>query len=340
MIPSESSISVERWLARLPLPRAWAVAIIGLVLLCIPFLAAIADDALPVLVNDREGRYLFFAPLPVVAIYFLAILPSLERSRQQVAMALRPLVQLDDEAFSAVVAHACRRRTGLEALGFATGMAFALLLYGRPELHPLYPVSIAYADAGFIIIFAALGWCVAVVFEITRLTNDLLRQPIQVNILNIDPFESVGRQSLLLALVFLGGALLSLIFVLTPFELQDFLTWETILIYSILIALAGLAFFLGMYSTHRVLSTTKREQMARAQLRLLAAYDRLQLTAEQTPDAQAAAEFSAWTAAKQELRKARTWPYNTEMLRTLVVSGLVPLAIGLARVMAAWFAAP
>ena len=83
---------------------------------------------LPLLVNDSEGRYLFFAPLMVI--FVLAVGPRLERSRQQVAQALRPLVQLDDEEFAAMVAHAYRRRTGLEALGLVIGGAFALLIFG------------------------------------------------------------------------------------------------------------------------------------------------------------------------------------------------------------------
>jgi hypothetical protein len=339
MMTPDSSISVERWLARLPLPRAWVLVIIGLILLFFPVFATTADDALPVLVNTREGRYLFFAPLMVI--FILAVVPLLERSRQQVAQALRPLVQLDDEEFAAVVAHAYRRRTGLEALGLVIGGAFALLVGGWPELHPLYPVSSVYGYAGNVVIFATIGWCVAAVIGITGLTNDLLRQPIQIDILNIAPFESIGRQSLLLTLVFLGATVLSLIFVLLPAELEGFLTWDIIAIYSVMIALAVLAFFLGMYSTHRLLSVTKREQMALTQRWLSAAYDRLQDAAAEALDTQAAAtELTAWTAAKQELRTARTWPYNTEMLRTLVVTGLVPLAVGLARVAAAWFAAP
>ena len=95
-----------------------------------------------------------------------------------------------------------------------------------------------------------------------------------------------------------------------------------------------------MYSTHRLLSATKHEQMTQTQQRLSAAYGRFHHVAEATPDAQeAATELIAWTAAKEELNTARTWPYNTGMLRTLVVSGLAPLAVGLARVVAAWFAA-
>ena len=201
-------------------------------------------------------------------------------------------------------------------------------------------MSTVYFNVGNVVIFATIGWCVAVVIGITGLTNDLLHQPIQVDILNIAPFESIGRQSLLMILVFLGAIVLSLIFVFPRAELQGLLSWDVIVIYSVMLAVAVLAFFLGMYSTHNLLSVTKREQMALTQRRLSAAYDRLQDAAEEARDTQAAAtELTAWTAAKQELRTARTWPYNTEMLRTLVVSGLVPLAVGLARVAAAWFAA-
>ena len=205
------------------------------------------------------------------------------------------------------------------------------------HVHPLYPISAIYVYLGNILIFTAIGWCVAIVFEITRLTDELLRQPIRVDILNIEPFESVGRQSLLLAMVFLGGTVLSLFFVVAPAELQGFLNWQNAVIYGVMIALTVIAFFLGMYSTHRLLSSTRREQLTLAQGHVAAAYDRLQKAAAATPEASAAAtEFNAWTGAKQELRMARTWPYNTEMLRTLVVSGLVPLAVGLVRVLTAW----
>ena len=338
MTPPESSVSVERWLARLPLPRPWALAILGLVLLCIPIAAVVADDALSLLVTDQQGRYLLFAPFMVI--YLLATIPSLLRSRGAVTQALRPLVQLDDKEFAVVVAHACRPRPGLEALGCVAGAAFAVLMSDWPGVHPLYPASAIYAYLGNIVIFAAIGWTVAVVFEVTRLTDDLLGQPIRVDILSIEPFESVGRQSLLLALVFLGGTVLSLFFVVAPAELQGFLNWRNFVIYGVMIALTALAFFLGMYSTHRLLSSTRREQMARTQRNVSAAYHRLHSAAADTPEASAAAtEFSAWTEAKRELRTARTWPYNTEMLRTLVVTGLAPLALGLARVTAAWFAA-
>ena len=336
--PAESSISVERWLARAPLPRPWVLAIIWLVLLALPVVAIMADNALPALLHDRRLHYLFFAPFMVV--YILAAPPPLERSRRQVAQALRPLVQLDDEVFDAVVAHACRRRPRVEALGALAGIAFVLLISGWPALDLQYPVTTAYVYAANIVMFAAIGWIAAVIFEITRLTDDLLRQPIRVNILDVSPFEAVGRQSLLLALVFLGGTVLSLVFVVSPGELEGFLSWQNIVIYSVMIALSVVAFFLGMYSTHRLLSVTKRGHMTQTQLRLSAAYDRFHHVAEATPDAQAAAtELMAWTAAKEELNTARTWPYNTGMLRTLVASGLAPLAVGLARVLAVWFAA-
>ena len=298
MNPAESSISVERWLARLPVSRPWALAILWLVLMAVPLVAVVADHALPALVQERRTHYVFFAPFMVV--YILAVVSPLERSRRQVAQALRPLVQIDDAAFVAVVAHACRRRPGVEALGALAGIAFVLLISGWPTLDPQYPVTSAYVYAANIAIFAAIGWIAAVIFEITRLTDELLRQPIRVNILDISPFEAVGRQSLLLSLVFLGGTVLSLVFVVSPARLQDFLNWQNIVIYSVMLTLTAVAFFLGMYSTHRLLSATKHEQMTQTRQRLSAAYGRFHHVAEATPDAQeAATELIAWTATKR-----------------------------------------
>ena len=106
----------------------------------------------------------------------------------------------------------------------------------------------------------------------------------------------------------------------------------------LLIAFTVLAFFLGMYDTHRLLSATQSHELARAQERLCSAYRNLQDTQGQFEEAQATAlVFSRWSAAYAELKSTRSWPYNTAMLRTLVVSGLVPFAAVFIRISAMWF---
>ena len=51
-----------------------------------------------------------------------------------------------------------------------------------------------------------------------------------------------------------------------------------------------------------------------------------------------ATEMNAWAIGKQELKATRTWPYNTEMLRTIFISIMTPLVVGLSRLVAALLA--
>ena len=51
-----------------------------------------------------------------------------------------------------------------------------------------------------------------------------------------------------------------------------------------------------------------------------------------------ATEMNALAIGKQELKATRTWPYNTEMLRTIFISIITPLVVGLSWVVAAWLA--
>ena len=73
--------------------------------------------------------------------------------------------------------------------------------------------------------FGTLGWIVYRAIASTRLSRWLSRQPLDVDIFDITPFEPIGRHSLQLAMVFVGGIILSLVFV---FRWEGILTWEDI----------------------------------------------------------------------------------------------------------------
>ena len=179
----------------------------------------------------------------------------------------------------------------------------------------------------------AVGWSVYVVIVIARLTNTLLHQPIEVDIFDMAPLEPIGRQSLYLSLAFLGAGILS--FPSSPYPL---LSWQNAAFYGVLILIIVLVFFVNMYSTHRLLAVTKHRQMAmpRTNMRKATAGCVKSLTDHQNTHA-AATDVNAWAVAKHELKAARTWPYNTEMLRTLFISIMAPLAVTVSRLAAALF---
>jgi hypothetical protein len=186
-----------------------------------------------------------------------------------------------------------------------------------------------YAYLSRIVLFGGVGWTIYVLIATTRLTTVLLRQPLNVDILDIRPFEPIGRQSLWLSLALIGGAVLSLFSVSYQ---NQFLWLEYAIVYSVVMVVAVLVFFLNMRGAHRVLATTKRRQLEFVDRTLVDVYRRFQqLVAEECDTLTLATKINAIAAIKHELKTARTWPYNTEMLRTLFISVLAPLFAGLAR---------
>ena len=94
-----------------------------------------------------------------------------------------------------------------------------------------------------------------------------------------------------------------------------------------------LLFFLNMWQTHGVLSAVKKQALAEAERKIAHAYRQLKdLPRNQANTQIVTAELDAWIQVEQRLKLTKTWPYNTEMLRTLFISILVPLIAGLARV--------
>ena len=103
--------------------------------------------------------------------------------------------------------------------------------------------------------YGLLAWTVYVALASSRVTGALLRQPLLIDPLDISPFEAVGRQSLLLALVFVGGIALSLLISVTNFE---FLYEPGFWLVNIPLMLVPIAiFFLNMQPTHKVLAEAK-----------------------------------------------------------------------------------
>ena len=125
MYTTTESLTVERWVARLGWPRRWVVAAIGMILILIPIVLAYFEQGsglFPAVLTDREWLHLFFYPLMIT--YLLAVNGPVQKTREGVAQALRPLVQVDDETFASVVNRACRVNPAGELIAFAIGVSF------------------------------------------------------------------------------------------------------------------------------------------------------------------------------------------------------------------------
>ncbi|MEZ4612061.1 MAG: hypothetical protein R2838_17750 [Caldilineaceae bacterium] len=84
-----------------------------------------------------------------------------------------------------------------------------------------------------------------------------LRRPLTVDIFDLTPFEPIGRQSLMLSFSFVVGTTISLLFAAS---FGDFLTVPNLIVYSVLVTVTVLVFFLNMRHTHQVLAQVKAEE--------------------------------------------------------------------------------
>ena len=178
-----------------------------------------------------------------------------------------------------------------------------------------------------IVIWGAVVWTIYVAFTVTRTTNALLRQPMRVDLFDLRPYQPIGRQSLWLSLMFVGGMMLGL---LSSNFAEEELRLEYLINNVFILALIVAIFFVNTRNVHRVLAATRRQRVESIERHLASACYRLEALIAEGQDTHAVAtELNALATSRQQLKAVRTWPYNTEMLRTIVVSIVTPIVVAI-----------
>ncbi len=293
---------------------------VGLLLLLAPFAAALIEGSLPELIESGRWRVLL-AP-PAVILYILAVAPRMDVMDIRVLQTLRRVTQVDDRMFEAIVAESSSLRPRNELLAVAVGALLGLtLVLAQPGGAFSWPMACWAMTT--ILMYGLLGWTVYASVASTRLTAAILRQPLSINPLDTSPFEAIGRQSLLLALIFVGGITLSLLLsVQETSVVREPAFWLSVVPLALV---PVVIFFLTMRPTHRVLHAAKDRELKAVRARILQVSGNLAQRLDSGQDSLGLAQVtSALLAYEQRLTDARTWPYNTAMLRTLFLSVLVP----------------
>jgi hypothetical protein len=309
----------ERWIARPRRPWLWLG--ISLAIVAALPIAAVLDGVLA----DFFTGGLWRSGLPAaVIVYILAVAGPLSAMESRAISSLRPVLLLSDEEFDRLLRGAVVIRPAYEALAVGAGLAVGLL---AAEDRPLgSPRSwLGWASQVFVpLMYGLLAWVIYGSFAETRLMGILLRQPLRVDPLYTTPFEPIGRRSLVLALVFVGGCTLSLVFVGSqPGGLRNPAVW---VIYGILALVTAAIFFLNMRPTHQVLAAARKAELRVVQAQVASTCRALSQSLRQSqPTGSLSADLNALVIYEERLKGGRTWPYNTAMLRALVLSGLAPL---------------
>ncbi len=268
----------------------------------------------------------------IVIIYILLVAPRLTRTEGLIYNSIRPILLIEDETFEQLVGEDAHISLRTELLAFVAGAVLGLLLV-TTNSYLSYSWLLLVMTITSACMYGLLIWIITVSVAGAQLNNTLLRQPMNIDPFDISPFEAIGRQSLLIALIFIGGVTLSLVMI--GFEPGVLLRPETWVIYVPMMLVPFAIFFFSMYPTHRVLATAKSDEIAVVQGHLQRRFrELLQCLDQQIDTHYLSAEINALIAYEDQLRSARTWPYNTRMLRTLFFSVLIPASAVAGRVIA------
>ena len=309
----------DRFLSR-PRPL-WVALFVSLIILVLPFVAAMLDRKFSEFLISGIWRAYLMAP--AIMLYIWLISPAMYRVGNEVVISIRPVVQLDDESFASMVEQASQVNPLHEMIAFGIGAVFGVVsTFTSVFTENVFWLG-GYALITNALMYGLLTWVIYASVANTRLNAALHRQSMKIDILDPAPFEAVGRQSLLLALVFIGGITLSLLFSL---QVQTITSWVFWLGYFILVLVVMLIFFLNMRPTHQLLAQAKKDELDSLQKRINNSCRALlkQLDQGQHSDS-LSGEINALVAYEGRLDKARTWPYNTATLRTLFFSVFIPL---------------
>jgi hypothetical protein len=295
---------------------------VSLVLILLSVGAAYLDGVLIGPIDTGYWRYLLMAP--AIVAYVLLTQPELKRLRESAIRAFRSLVPLDDEHFHRTLGRAPmfnRRREGM-ALGI--GAVAGVLLTRAAWAHFPFWTTLYVILAGATE-FGLLGWFIYSSLSGTRLFREALARPLDVSVFEMALLEPIGRWSLGVALWYIGGNTLSLIFLPRPA-----LIVETAIIYGVLTLAPVLVFFLNMMSARRIVVRAKRQELKMVRDSLVAASRALkEMAAQGDPEDMSALldRFTAWVAVEKRVEEVPEWPYTAGIKRGLALSSLLPIAV-------------
>ena len=300
---------------------AWIKISVSLLLLFLPFVVAYLSGVFSDML--RNGLWRYFLLVPSIIIYIWLVAPLTDRQSKEVVRSISTISTLDEQSFSTLIEKAQQINPRNEWIAIASGAILGLAINSSNYYSGMSLLFQAYWTLSLAAMYAILTWTIYISAVSARFGEALLRQPLRINIFNPAPFEAIGRQSLMLAVIFVGGITLSLVLSFQVANLTQPLFW---LIYLSLVLVTLLIFFLSMRPAHRLMAKQKDHELRGVQrhlerlgLELMARLDKQEQTST------IASEINALAIYEQRLQGTRTWPYNTGMLRTLFFSVLMPL---------------
>lgn len=313
-------------LEKLAMRLSEPLALLSLSVLFVLFLAGTAYlDGVPRLLLD--GGFLRHALLaPTIILYTLFVSRHLTDYSHRAVEAFRPLLEYDNDEFDRLMAESLPKNPRREWGAVGAGILFALVMFAPLDWSNTESVWLeVYNLISSTLMLSVLAWVSYKSLAETQWLSEFHRRPLKIDIFDPTPLEPVARQSLATSLAFLGGITLSVM--LLPSR-EWLLTVPSIILYSSLILVSVLVFFITMNDTHQVMVETKERELKQIRSNLSATYRELKARAAegQLQDMEALSDsIAAWLAYEKRIQEAPEWPYTTDTLRNLLMSTLIPV---------------
>ncbi len=311
----------------------WTTAIIAFLLLLFGILLTYLEGHQGELRTWEFWRAALLDPLLIS--YFLAMYPLVRRMYNRALQAHRPLLQVDEVAFSRLVTEGSIPRRRWEWAAMALGVAFIISIV-QPwildsvsrELLWLY-TYVLFLD---MLVFGLFGWLVYdLLTRILRLSR-LSRQHTKLDIFDFELLTPIGQWGLGISAILIGGISLSLVFQTQ----ESLLRWQPITIYAVLICVTVLIFFLSTRSVHKIMAHAKRNKLTLARKHLALTSRKLEKMQEEGRFEGLEGIYSAIAASatyERRIRESPEWPFNTGIIRRLLTSIVVPIAVYLVKIL-------
>jgi hypothetical protein len=256
---------------------------------------------------------------PTLIVYILGIYPWLQRRYAQVIDALRPLSsqpEIADEVYAA-------NRRG-ELIALFLGAAFSLWVTSSWRIEGTW--IRLYLVTANIVLFSLMALAIYDGLARTRRLTRMVRAGLQLDLFDRQLLAPMARWGQTVALTFVGGICLSLIF-------QSYETLHSVrslVIYSILIVVSLTLFFTSVWSIHEALVAAQQRELAVVHQHWLLARSELKRKLAEGGQDDIAGLYNPMVvlgAYESQVLAASTWPFNPKIVKEVLASLVAPFLI-------------
>lgn len=256
---------------------------------------------------------------PTLVVYILGIYPWLQR---RFALAIDTLRALCNQPELISEVYATKRRGELIAL--LLGAVFSLWVTGSWRIEGTW--MWLYLITANVVLFSLMALAIYDGLERTRLLARMVRAGLRLDLFDRQLLAPTARWGQTIALTFVGGICLSLIF-------QSYETLHSVrslVIYSILIVVALTLFVTSVWSIHQALIVAQQSELAVVHQHWLAARSELKRRLAAGAQDDIAGLYNPLVVLgtyESQVLAASTWPFNPKIVKEVLASLVAPFLI-------------